>query len=211
MCHVGTLTTVKYKSASINTIFLQEKVINRSPWYELLVISDNVENRSTLATIQSPSSVILVLLHTHTIFLLYFLPTYLPGSIPQSSPPDTGKYLLLDHSAHYQNIDTAERTWHHMSPSDRLKNQEKDFGLLNTNRGLYVQLRAKYHWKKRPNGNMKSTFFALVPSPPFRTNTPAADRMATHNWVTVTTTSTLVTKCSLLADWKAKEGMWRQA
>lgn len=128
MCHVGTLTTVKYKSASINTIFLQEKVINRSPWYELLVISDNVENRSTLATIQSPSSVILVLLHTHTIFLLYFLPTYLPGSIPQSSPPDTGKYLLLDHSAHYQNIDTAERTWHHMSPSDRLKNQETDFG-----------------------------------------------------------------------------------
>lgn len=128
MCHVGTLTTVKYKIASINTIFRQEKVINRSPWYELLVISDNVENRSTLATIQSPSSVILVLLHTHTIFLLYFLPTYLPGSIPQSSPPDTGKYLLLDHSAHYQNIDTAERTWHHMSPSDRLKNQETDFG-----------------------------------------------------------------------------------
>ena len=167
MCHVGTLTTVKYKSASINTIFLQEKVINRSPWYELLVISDNVENRSTLATIQSPSSVILVLLHTHTIFLLYFLPTYLLGSIPQSSPPDTGKYLLLDHSAHYQNIDTAERTWHHMSPSDRLKNQEKDFGLLNTNRGLYVQLRAKYHWKKRPMVIWRAPSSHLSPVLPF--------------------------------------------
>ena len=64
--------------------------------------------------------------------------------------------------------------------------------------------------RNRPNGGLKRTFITLVSSPPLRTNTPAAKRMASNTGVAVTTTSTPLTKCSLLADWKIKARTWRK-
>ena len=96
--------------------------------------------------------------------------------------------------------------------TDRVHRIKTSFQILEFKQRCLCSIDWKSSLKKRnrPNGGLKRTFVTLVSSPPLRTNTPAAKRMASNTGVAVTTTSTPLTKCSLLADWKVKARTWRK-
>jgi len=131
------------------------------------------------------------------IYPLFKLPIYFPDSVS----------LYLPSTFHWITVRIIKTSTPPSAPNIIWAFQISEFEL----RCLFsIDLKSSLKKRNRPNGGLKGTFVTLVSSPPFWTNTPAAERIASNTGVAVTTTSTLLTKCSLLADWKVKARTWRK-